>query len=94
MTISPENVRITYIENLPGHEPTFSALTDCPSCKTVAVHYLDEPSKREPEVVETVITRNWTGQIFRETDVYDHHDERGWSVARTCIKCNHRWGQS
>lgn len=74
----------------------FTAITDCPKCGHLAVHWLAEPML-EPEWDDTpagkagiridrmINTMLWTGSRY---------DPPRTAVARVCVKCGYRWGQS
>lgn len=74
----------------------FTASTDCPDCGHLAVHWLAEP-RLEPEWDDTpagkagiridrmINTMLWTGSRY---------DPPRTAVARVCVKCGYRWGQS
>lgn len=73
----------------------FTATTDCPKCGTMAVHYLTEPrlepcgdepaAKAQRRMSRHATLLGFDGWSF---------DPPGTVVARVCVKCEYRWGQS
>jgi DNA-directed RNA polymerase subunit M/transcription elongation factor TFIIS len=82
----------------------FAAHIDCPHCGHMAVHWLDEPRLR-PEV-ETAAEKGirMINESIGLMAIYSldrptppmrrWYDADGTVVARQCVKCGYRWGQS
>ncbi len=73
---------------------SFTATTDCPNCGHMAVHWLTEPRLMpmgdDPADIAWrrislhAVMLGFNGWRF---------DPPGCTVARVCVKCDHRWGQ-
>lgn len=87
----------------------FTAVTDCPKCGAVDVHWLDEPKRvtaeqwaehkaavaeYDPSKVEIV---GWSGEVVQTARLASPPQpprNEKWPVARVCTACGFRWGQS
>lgn len=77
---------------------TFTAITHCPRCNTIAVHPLREPNPDPPKQIHPPDTTQiiaWGGQVIvdENDDGLDRWDERPYEIIRTCARCGHEWGQ-
>lgn len=72
----------------------FTALTDCPACGHLAVHWLTKPKFAPPETPAETVHRimAWGGHVVRGPDL-PRSDPPGTVVARVCVECGYRWGQ-
>lgn len=80
----------------------FTATVDCPWCGHVAVHWLDSP-RREPDPHDRspiVVAQRSIANMMDTTRLvfggppHRHWDAPGTVVARICVSCKYRWGQS
>jgi len=75
----------------------FTASTDCPDCRVMAVHWIDTPRFRPDEPtplqraqqsihnVSSIVSYGKTPRLY---------DPPGTTVVRVCTSCGYRWGQS
>lgn len=77
----------------------FVATTDCPACGHVATHYLDKP-RREPtdgspmSKVQRLMARTFDTLNALDGNTTKTFDAPGTTVARECVSCAYRWGQT
>ena len=72
----------------------FTASTDCPDCGHLAVHWLTEPDL-EPQGDDPTVNA-WKKIRYTQQILFGGRDfdPEGTTVARVCVKCGYRWGQS
>lgn len=87
----------------------FTAVTDCPWCGKLAVHWLSpprfEPSRDDPgpaagqlqqcgRALRMINDAAATVTAITGGPPYRRWDKAGTVVARECINCDYRWGQA
>ena len=82
----------------------FSATTECPYCKNIATHWIEEPEE-PPEIIgmEEHELTGYGGMVLMVSRVPKYSPggnpaAREWntsncSVIRTCRLCRHKWGE-
>lgn len=76
----------------------FTAVTDCPKCGVMAVHWLEEPrvapaADDDSPMVRMVRMWDQLATHFVFGDGRGFFDPPNCVVARVCTACEYRWGQ-
>lgn len=76
---------------------SFTAVTDCPKCSAVDIHWVDAP-RREPEYTDDPVGISMRSISHLQEMVaivsggQPLYDPPGAAVMRICKSCDHRWG--